>query len=55
VNLAITDAPYTGIQTRLADAKTNLYTVNPTYLASNPGSVPRGERSGRAGRPSVRR
>ena len=30
VNLAITDAPYTGVQATLADSKTDLYTVNPT-------------------------
>ena len=40
VNLAITDAPYTGVQTTLADSKTDLYTVNPTYLASNPDPFP---------------
>ncbi|MEV1333485.1 M20/M25/M40 family metallo-hydrolase [Micromonospora costi] len=40
VNLAITDAPYTGVQAKLADSKTDLYTVNPTYLASNPDPFP---------------
>jgi hypothetical protein len=40
VNLAITDAPYTGVQPILADSKTDLYTVNPTYLASNPDPFP---------------
>ena len=40
VNLAITDAPYTGVQAILADSKTDLYTVNPTYLASNPDPFP---------------
>ncbi|MET7708292.1 M20/M25/M40 family metallo-hydrolase [Micromonospora sp. NPDC005413] len=40
VNLAITDAPYTGVQTILADSKTDLYKVNPTYLASNPDPFP---------------
>ncbi|WP_028062260.1 M20/M25/M40 family metallo-hydrolase [Solirubrobacter soli] len=40
VNLAITDAPYAGVQPVLADSKTDLYTVNPTYLASNPDPFP---------------
>jgi hypothetical protein len=40
VNLAITDAPYTGTQAILADSKTDLYTVNPTYLASHPDPFP---------------
>ncbi|MCW3843365.1 M20/M25/M40 family metallo-hydrolase [Micromonospora yasonensis] len=40
VNLAISDAPYTGVQAVLADSKTDLYTVNPTYLASNPDPFP---------------
>ena len=40
VNLAISDAPYTGVQATLADSKTDLYTVNPTYLASNPDPFP---------------
>ena len=40
VNLAITDAPYAGVQAIFADSKTDLYTVNPTYLASNPDPFP---------------
>jgi hypothetical protein len=40
VNLAISDAPYNGVQPVLADSKTDLYTVNPTYLASNPNPFP---------------
>lgn len=40
VNLAITDAPYTGVKTVLAGSKTDLYTVNPTYLDSNPNPFP---------------
>ncbi|GAB3332275.1 M20/M25/M40 family metallo-hydrolase [Micromonospora halotolerans] len=40
VNLAISDAPYTGVRAVLADSKTDLYTVNPTYLASNPDPFP---------------
>lgn len=40
VNLAITDAPYDGVNPVLADSKTDLYTVNPTYLASNPDPFP---------------
>ena len=40
VNLAITDAPYTGVQAILADSKTDLYSVNPTYLAANPDPFP---------------
>ena len=40
VNLAITDAPYDGVQAVLADSKTDLYTVTPTYLASNPDPFP---------------
>ena len=40
VNLAITDAPYSGVQPVLADSKTDLYTVNPAYLASNPDPFP---------------
>jgi hypothetical protein len=40
VNLAITDAPYNGVQPVLADSKTDLYTVNPTFLASNPDPFP---------------
>nr|WP_246381752.1 M20/M25/M40 family metallo-hydrolase [Micromonospora jinlongensis] len=40
VNLAITDAPYTGVKPTLADSKTDLYTVNPAYLAANPDPFP---------------
>ncbi|GAA1869169.1 hypothetical protein GCM10009687_41120 [Asanoa iriomotensis] len=40
VNLAVTDAPYTGVQPILADSKTDLYKLNPTYLASNPDPFP---------------
>ncbi|MFG2169443.1 M20/M25/M40 family metallo-hydrolase [Micromonospora chersina] len=40
VNLAITDAPYTGVKAMLADSKTDLYKVNPTYLASNADPFP---------------
>ncbi|MFF4812892.1 M20/M25/M40 family metallo-hydrolase [Micromonospora chersina] len=40
VNLAISDAPYTGVKALLADSKTDLYTVNPAYLASNPDPFP---------------
>ncbi|WP_203718770.1 M20/M25/M40 family metallo-hydrolase [Asanoa siamensis] len=40
VNLAVTDAPYTGVQPVVADSKTDLYTVNPTYLATNPNPFP---------------
>jgi hypothetical protein len=40
VNLAITDAPYAGVQPVLADSKTDLYTVNPAYLASHPDPFP---------------
>ncbi|WP_170179117.1 M20/M25/M40 family metallo-hydrolase [Solirubrobacter pauli] len=40
VNLAVTDAPYEGVKPVLADSKTDLYTVNPTYLASNPDPFP---------------
>ncbi|WP_187398901.1 hypothetical protein, partial [Micromonospora sp. WP24] len=40
VNLGITDAPYTGVKPVLADSKTDLYKVNPTYLASNPDPFP---------------
>jgi hypothetical protein len=39
-NLAITDAPYEGVQPILANSKTDLYTVNPSYLASNPDPFP---------------
>ncbi|MFG1834362.1 M20/M25/M40 family metallo-hydrolase [Micromonospora chersina] len=40
VNLAISDAPYTGVKALLADSKTDLYTVNPAYLTSNPDPFP---------------
>jgi len=40
VNLAVTDAPYDGVKPVLAGSKTDLYTVNPTYLASNPDPFP---------------
>lgn len=40
VNLAITDAPYTGVDAVLADSKTDLYTVNPAYLETNPDPFP---------------
>lgn len=40
VNLALTDAPYQGVAPVLADSKTDLYAVNPNYLASNPNPFP---------------
>src|SRR5262249_29185095 len=40
VNLAISDAPYSGVQPVLADSKTDLYTLNPAYLANNPDPFP---------------
>ena len=40
VNLAITDESYQGVGTVVADSKTDLYSVNPNYLASNPNPVP---------------
>lgn len=40
VNLAITDAPYEGVEAVVADSKTDLYTVNPAYLASNGNPFP---------------
>ena len=40
VNLAVTDAPYTGVETVLADSKTDLYTVNPEFLESNADPFP---------------
>ncbi|MFB8387302.1 M20/M25/M40 family metallo-hydrolase [Microbacterium sp. NPDC055910] len=40
VNLAITDAPYSGVQAVLADSKTDLYTVNPTFLETNADPFP---------------
>jgi len=40
VNLAITDAPYSGVTTILADSKTDLYKLNPTYLATHADPFP---------------
>ncbi|MEF7613819.1 M20/M25/M40 family metallo-hydrolase [Aquincola sp. MAHUQ-54] len=40
VNLAVTDAPYQGVSTVIADSKTDLYSVNPNYLASNANPFP---------------
>jgi hypothetical protein len=40
VNLAITDDSYQGVSTVVADSKTDLYSVNPNYLASNPNPFP---------------
>jgi uncharacterized repeat protein (TIGR02543 family) len=40
VNLAIKDAPYAGVETVIADSKTDLYSLNPNYLASNPNPFP---------------
>lgn len=40
VNLAITDAAYTGVRPVLADSKTDLYTVNPTFLEANADPFP---------------
>ncbi|MCR2813048.1 M20/M25/M40 family metallo-hydrolase [Microbacterium sp. zg.Y1090] len=40
VNLAIADAPYAGVQAVLADSKTDLYTVNPTFLETNADPFP---------------
>jgi hypothetical protein len=40
VNLAITDGLYQGVGTVVADSKTDLYSVNPAYLASNPNPFP---------------
>lgn len=40
VNLAITDAPYQGVSTVMADSRTDLYSVNPSYLASNADPFP---------------
>lgn len=39
-NLAITDAPYTGVEAVLADSKTDLYKVNPTFLETNDDPFP---------------
>jgi len=40
VNLAIKDGPYAGVETVVADSKTDLYSPNPDYLASNPNPFP---------------
>jgi hypothetical protein len=40
VNLAITDDLYQGVGAVIADSKTDLYSVNPNYLASNPNPFP---------------
>ncbi|UNK70674.1 M20/M25/M40 family metallo-hydrolase [Microbacterium sp. H1-D42] len=40
VNLAVTDAPYAGVEGVLADSKSDLYTVNPDYLESNSNPFP---------------
>ena len=40
VNVAITDDSYQGVGTVVADSKTDLYSVNPAYLASNPNPFP---------------
>ncbi|MFE6735644.1 M20/M25/M40 family metallo-hydrolase [Microbacterium sp. NPDC057650] len=40
VNLAVTDAPYAGVKTVLADSKSDLYTVNPEFLKSNADPFP---------------
>jgi hypothetical protein len=40
VNLAITDDAYQGVGPVVADSKTDLYSVNPTYLASNANPFP---------------
>ncbi|MDR2998107.1 MAG: hypothetical protein LBU78_08310, partial [Microbacterium sp.] len=40
VNLAVTDAAYDGVRPVLADSKTDLYTVNPDYLAANADPFP---------------
>jgi hypothetical protein len=40
VNLAIIDGPYAGVETVVADSKTDLYSLNPNYLASNPDPFP---------------
>lgn len=48
VNLAISDDSYQGVTTVMADSKTDLYSVNPAYLASNPDPFPgRGARKQR--------
>jgi hypothetical protein len=40
VSLAITDDSYQGISTVVANSKTDLYSVNPNYLAFNPNPFP---------------
>ena len=40
VNLAIKDSPYAGLETVVADSKTDLYSLNPAYLLSNPDPFP---------------
>ncbi|MGB4135051.1 MAG: M20/M25/M40 family metallo-hydrolase [Microbacterium sp.] len=40
VNLAITDAPYSGVKPVLADSKTDLYSVNPAFLENNADPFP---------------
>ena len=40
VNLAISDASYQGVGTVTADSKTDLYSVNPAYLATNADPFP---------------
>jgi hypothetical protein len=40
VNLAIKDGPYAGVETVVADSKTDLYSLNPVYLASNQDPFP---------------
>lgn len=40
VNLAVTDAPWQGVSTVVADSKTDLYALNPNYLAANADPFP---------------
>ena len=40
VNLAITDAEYTGVETVLADSKTDLFDLNDQWLANNENPFP---------------
>ena len=40
VNIAIKDDAYAGVSACFADSKTDLYSLNPTYLASNPNPFP---------------
>ena len=40
VNLAVKDAPYAGVETILADSKTDLFKINPNYLLTNPNPFP---------------